>query len=186
MCSDHELHPSFAPMNDPVVLVLVAILPSVVVFLTAFYILKQFFNGRAAERAAERMADLRKDDHKHTLPLRLQAYERLALFAERIAPGALVLRVHKGNMTFVDNEIDPNSDSIRGHATFPNPDHVLLPGMFVRVRIPLGAAKPTVLVSERAIGTDQSQKFVLIVGNDNKIASPGKRYAEQDKRSPGS
>ncbi|MCB0767239.1 MAG: hypothetical protein KDB95_08525 [Flavobacteriales bacterium] len=86
-------------MNDPLVQVLVAVLPSVVVFLTAFYILKQFFNSRAAERAAERMAEVRKDDHKHTLPLRLQAYERLALFAERIAPGALLLRVHKGNMS---------------------------------------------------------------------------------------
>jgi hypothetical protein len=86
-------------MNDPLVQVLVAVLPSVVVFLTAFYILKQFFNSRAAERAAERMAEVRKDDHKHTLPLRLQAYERLALFAERIAPGTLVLRVHKGNMS---------------------------------------------------------------------------------------
>lgn len=86
-------------MNDLLVQILVAVLPSVVVFLTAFYILRQFINGRAAERAAERMADLRKEDHKHALPLRLQAYERLALFAERIAPGALVLRVHKGSMS---------------------------------------------------------------------------------------
>jgi predicted AlkP superfamily phosphohydrolase/phosphomutase len=82
-------------MNDPVVLVLVAILPSVVVFLTAFYTLKQFMNARAGER----LVDLKKDDRKQTLPLRLQAYERIALFLERIAPGALVLRVHKSNMT---------------------------------------------------------------------------------------
>jgi hypothetical protein len=86
-------------MNDPLVLILVALMPSVVVFLTAFYILKQFFASRAAERASERATELRKEDHKHVLPLRLQAYERLTLFAERISPGALVLRVHKGSMS---------------------------------------------------------------------------------------
>lgn len=82
-------------MNDPIVQILVAVLPSIVVFLTAFYLIKQFMSARAMERGA----DMRRDDHKHILPLRLQAYERLALFAERIAPGPLVLRVHKGNMT---------------------------------------------------------------------------------------
>lgn len=82
-------------MNDPVVLILVALLPSIVVFLTAFYTLKQFMGARSAERLGE----LRKEDHRHVLPLRLQAYERLALFAERISPGALLLRVHKGNMS---------------------------------------------------------------------------------------
>ncbi len=82
-------------MNDPLVQILVAVLPSIVVFLTAFYLIKQMVNAQAAARITE----VRKDDHKHILPLRLQAYERLALFAERISPGALVLRVHKGNMS---------------------------------------------------------------------------------------
>jgi hypothetical protein len=82
-------------MSDPVILILIALLPSVVVFLTAYHVLKQFMHARASER----MTELRKDDHRQTLPLRLQAYERLALFLERIAPGALVLRVHKSNMT---------------------------------------------------------------------------------------
>ena len=81
-------------MNDPLILVLVAILPSVVVFLTSFYAIKQFMVARQSERITE----LRKDDHKHALPLRLQAYERLALFTERISPGTLVLRSHKSSM----------------------------------------------------------------------------------------
>ncbi len=82
-------------MNDPVVQVLVAILPSIVVFLTAFYLIKQFIGMRTGDR----IADLKKEDHKHVLPLRLQAYERLVLLLERIAPGALVLRIHKSNMS---------------------------------------------------------------------------------------
>lgn len=86
-------------MNDPLVQILVALLPSVVVFLTAFYVIKQFMGAQAAQRSAERVSEVRKEDHKHALPLRLQAYERLALFAERISPGALLLRVHKGNMS---------------------------------------------------------------------------------------
>jgi hypothetical protein len=82
-------------MNDTWTLLLVALLPSLLVFLTTFYTLRQFFGAQAAERRAE----LRKDDHKQVLPLRLQAYERLTLYLERIAPGPLVLRVHKHNMS---------------------------------------------------------------------------------------
>jgi len=82
-------------MNDPVILVLVAILPSIVVFLTAFYLIRQFIGMRMGERIGE----LKKEDHKHVLPLRLQAYERLVLLLERIAPGPMVLRVHTGSMT---------------------------------------------------------------------------------------
>ena len=86
-------------MNDPVVQVLVAILPSVVVFLTAFYMIKQFMRERSAERMSGHLADVRKEDHKHILPLRLQAYERITLFLERISPGALVLRMHKSHQS---------------------------------------------------------------------------------------
>ncbi|MCW5900508.1 MAG: hypothetical protein KIT10_14685 [Flavobacteriales bacterium] len=86
-------------MNDPLTLVLVAILPSVVVFLTAFHLIKRLTDDRVSERQTEKMAELKKDDRKHTLPLRMQAYERLTLFLERIQPGPLVLRTHKSNMT---------------------------------------------------------------------------------------
>ncbi|MEZ4808154.1 MAG: hypothetical protein R2815_11890 [Flavobacteriales bacterium] len=81
-------------MNDPLIQVLIAILPSVVVFLTASFLLKQMLGVRAGDRAL----DLRKEVQKQSLPLRLQAYERLTLFAERVSPGPLVLRVHKSNM----------------------------------------------------------------------------------------
>ena len=79
--------------------ILIALLPAVVVFLTSFYLIRSFLLARSQERNMERIAELKKEDHKHALPLRLQAYERLTLFLERISPGALVLRVHKSNMT---------------------------------------------------------------------------------------
>jgi RND family efflux transporter MFP subunit len=53
---------------------------------------------------------------------------------------------------------------------FPNPDEALIPGLFARVRIPVSAPLPALLVSERAIGTDQSQKFVFAVNKDNTVA----------------
>lgn len=82
-------------MNDPIILILVAVLPSIVVFLTSFHLIKQLMAGKATEQLVE----VRRDDHKQILPLRLQAYERLTLFAERISPGALLLRVHKSHMS---------------------------------------------------------------------------------------
>ncbi|MBL8002151.1 MAG: hypothetical protein JNL05_09340 [Flavobacteriales bacterium] len=78
---------------------LFTLLPALVVFLTAFYGTRQFLGQERALRQTERLAELKGDDRKHTLPLRLQAYERLTLFLERIAPGALVLRVHKSSMS---------------------------------------------------------------------------------------
>ncbi|HEX2617306.1 MAG TPA: hypothetical protein VHL57_07165 [Flavobacteriales bacterium] len=85
--------------GDQLFQVLLALLPSLVVFLTAFYLFRQFLAGKAREDDTHRVMEIKRDDRKHTLPLRLQAYERLTLFLERISPGALVLRVHKSNMT---------------------------------------------------------------------------------------
>lgn len=77
---------------------------------------------------------------------------------------------HKGVVDSMGNRIDTATGSIPVRVLVANPDRRFVPGMFVRLRIPLGKATPTVLVSERAIGTDQSQKFVLIVGPDNVVA----------------
>lgn len=76
---------------------------------------------------------------------------------------------HKGRMTFVDNEIDVNTATMRGRATFPNPGHVLLPGMFARVRLLGAGAHEAVLVPEEAIVSDQARKLVMVVGKDNLI-----------------
>ncbi len=77
--------------------------------------------------------------------------------------------VHKGHMTFVDNEIDPNSDTIRGHATFPNPDHVLLPGMFARARLFGAGEHDAVMIPDIAVVADQARKLVMVLAKGNII-----------------
>ena len=97
---DTRLFANFATMTeDQIYQLLLALLPSVVVLIVTVYLIRQFMTGRDHEQRTAVMAELKKEDRKHTLPLRLQAYERLTLFLERISPGYLVLRVHKGHMT---------------------------------------------------------------------------------------
>ena len=70
------------------------VLPAVIVFLTAWYILKEFFK----QEERKRHLGLLEEKQKLSLPVRLQAYERIVLFLERISPGNLVMRVHKPEM----------------------------------------------------------------------------------------
>ena len=76
---------------------------------------------------------------------------------------------HKGRMTFVDNELDPVTGTMLGRATFPNPDHVLLPGMFARARLYGEGEHEAVLIPEAAIVTDQATKLVMVVGADDVV-----------------
>ena len=76
---------------------------------------------------------------------------------------------HKGHMDFVDNRLDPNTGTMRGRAIFANPDHSLTPGLFARLRLPGSGRYEAVLISDSAIGNDQSEKFVFVVDNDNKV-----------------
>jgi RND family efflux transporter MFP subunit len=75
---------------------------------------------------------------------------------------------HVGRLDFVDNKVDPNTGTIRARGRFAKAKY-LTPGMFVRVRLPIGPPHRTLLVSEQAIGTDQRQKFLLIVNQDNVV-----------------
>jgi RND family efflux transporter MFP subunit len=77
---------------------------------------------------------------------------------------------HKGAMTFVDNQVDPRTGTIRARASFDNKDGYLTPGLFARVKLLGHSSRPTVLVDDRAVGTDQSQKFVYVVDSDNKVS----------------
>lgn len=73
-----------------------------------------------------------------------------------------------GRLQLVDNQVDARSGTVRVRAVFANPHGDLLPGQFARLSMGQGKSKPALLVSERAIGTDQNKKFVMVVGSDDK------------------
>src|SRR5262249_42713138 len=68
---------------------------------------------------------------------------------------------HRGHIESFDNQLNPNTGSILLRAVFPNDNGRIVPGLFARIRVPLSARYPAVLVDESAIGTDQAQKYVL-------------------------
>jgi RND family efflux transporter MFP subunit len=70
---------------------------------------------------------------------------------------------HTGWFESLDNRVIASTGSIVLRAIIPNPDGKLLPGMFARIRLPLSAEKPTIVLSETAIKTDQGQKFVYVI-----------------------
>jgi RND family efflux transporter MFP subunit len=76
---------------------------------------------------------------------------------------------HVGHMDFVDNRLDPNTGTMRGRAIFRNPERILTPGLFARVRIPGSGVYQAVLIPDSAIGSDQAEKFVLVVEPGNKV-----------------
>jgi RND family efflux transporter MFP subunit len=76
---------------------------------------------------------------------------------------------HKGSIDFVDNQVDPSTGTIRVRAVLPNTNSLLTPGLFVRVRLPVGESRPGLLVTDRAIGTDQDRKYVLVVNDKNVV-----------------
>lgn len=77
---------------------------------------------------------------------------------------------YTGVIESFDNHIDPKSGTIRVRALFKNKDQSLLPGMFVNVRLGGSGNDNVMMISEKAIGTDQDRKFVYVVGADHKVA----------------
>lgn len=76
----------------------------------------------------------------------------------------------KGKLQLIDNQVDAASGTIGVRAVFDNPGGKLIPGQFVRVRMGQPKAENKVLISERAIGTDQDKKFVFVVDGENKVS----------------
>jgi RND family efflux transporter MFP subunit len=78
---------------------------------------------------------------------------------------------HTGTVDFIDNRLNPATGSIRVRAVMDNADGRFTPGLSARVRLSSGAAAPSTVVPERAIGTDQTRKVVMVVGDKN-IVTP--------------
>ena len=77
---------------------------------------------------------------------------------------------HVGKVSFVDNHFNPTTGTMRLRASFPNPNRLLTPGLFVRIRLPIGDPHTSVMIPEVAIGSDLGQKYVYVVGPDNEIS----------------
>ncbi|HWU34101.1 MAG TPA: efflux RND transporter periplasmic adaptor subunit [Methylovorus sp.] len=75
---------------------------------------------------------------------------------------------HQGQIRAFDNRLDTASGTIRVRAVLDNQDGALTPGMYARVRTGGGGEKPALLIDDKAIGTDQDKKFVMVVDADNK------------------
>jgi RND family efflux transporter MFP subunit len=85
---------------------------------------------------------------------------------------------HDGTINFADNRVDAKTGTILVRGFIPNPDGKLLPGSRVRVRLPMGDAKPSIVIPDTAILSDQDRRYVLLVGDKNVIQrrdiKPGK------------
>lgn len=77
---------------------------------------------------------------------------------------------YEGVINSVDNRLDPVAGTIRVRAMFDNKDGSLVPGLYARIRLGGGNEREAVLISEKALGTDQAKRFVLVVDKDNKTA----------------
>jgi RND family efflux transporter MFP subunit len=78
---------------------------------------------------------------------------------------------HQGTINFEDNQVNPKTGTLRVRGVFPNKDEALSPGLFARVRVPIGRAHEALLVTDRAIDTDQGQKVLYIVNRKNEVVS---------------
>ncbi len=75
----------------------------------------------------------------------------------------------RGVLDFMDNQMDRGSGTIHARATLPNPDLLIAAGQFARLRLPTSAPKPTLLVPDSAVSTDQSRKLVMTVAADGTV-----------------
>ena len=88
---------------------------------------------------------------------------------------------HAGKLDYMAPTVDPSTGTLSARAIMENSDGILLPGYFVRVRIP-SRPQPALLVSDTAIGSDQGGRYVLIVNKDNVVerrkVDPGQLIGE--------
>lgn len=75
---------------------------------------------------------------------------------------------HQGTVDFVDNHLDPGTGTVRARAVLDNKDRIFTPGLFARVQLEGAPESDVMLVSDRAVLTDQSRKYVYVLGPENK------------------
>ncbi len=78
---------------------------------------------------------------------------------------------HQGRINFEDNQVNPKTGTLRVRGVFRNKDEALSPGLFARIRVPIGQAHRALLVTDRAIETDQGQKVLYVVNEKNEVVA---------------
>ena len=76
---------------------------------------------------------------------------------------------HEGMIDFADNRLDVMTGTLRLRGVFPNPKRILSPGMFARIRLPIGGPHRAILIPEEALGSDQGQRFLYVVNDKNEV-----------------
>ncbi len=77
----------------------------------------------------------------------------------------------KGRVDFEDNQVSATTGTLRLRAEVDNPRRLLAPGMFVRVKVPVGVPREAVMVREEALGSDQGQRFVYVLNDKDEVDS---------------
>ena len=85
---------------------------------------------------------------------------------------------HEGRIDFAAISVDPSTGTLLLRAIFSNPDRVILPGLFVRLRLPVGRDRDAVLVPEIALGLDQIGRYVLVVNDKNVVERRGVKIGQ--------
>lgn len=116
-------------------------------------------------------ADFDVDEQTYLANIRASAGDKNQ---EHTIPVELVVggdrdHVYKGTIYSFDNQINASTGTIRARAKFANEDGALIPGMSVSVRLSGNNETQAIVVSERAIGTDQSKKYLFVVSPQNKV-----------------
>ena len=96
----------------------------------------------------------------------LQALEQIPVEVGTLADEGTPI---KGTLHLIDNQVDGASGTIGVRAVFANTDGRLIPGQFVRVRLGEPKSENRIVITDRAIGTDQDKKFVFVVDGENKV-----------------
>ncbi len=76
---------------------------------------------------------------------------------------------HEGYIDFVDNQVNPNTGTIRGRAVFENSQGQFIPGLFTRIKLIGSASYDGILIDDAAVNTDLNNKYVLVLAEDNKV-----------------
>ncbi|CAN5570723.1 efflux RND transporter periplasmic adaptor subunit [soil metagenome] len=106
---------------------------------------------------------------------------RIPVLMDTATPEA---KPHEGHLQLIDNQVDARSGTIRVRAAFDNRDGSLIPGQFARLRMGQAHTQTALLVNERAVGTDQNKKFVLVAAADAQSALTGAASAAAGSTAP--